>query len=288
MAGGMLFSGSRMIEAMQSLSGNFKMVRGKIGIYTERGGTIGYFAGKDALIVVDTQFPDTAKNFLQGIRTITDRKIDVVLNTHHHGDHTSGNIFFKDYTSMIVANEKCKELQQKFYGNDPSKPQVYPNLTFSDEWTLDLGAEKILSRHICPAHTGGDSIIHFQKANVVHMGDLVFNKIYPYIDLPGGCSLNGWIEYLEKTLALFDKDTLYIFGHSQTQDMCYGSANDLLAMKNYLLALIDFVSKEIKAGKTREQIAVANEIPDVTDVKESREGMRKMNLEKAYKYLTGK
>ncbi len=286
LAGGMLIPSNKLLASMKELSSNFKMIRDNIGIYTERGGTMGFYADKDAMIVVDTEFPDSAKNFIDGIKKITDRKIDIVLNTHHHGDHTSGNIVFKDYTSMIVAHEKSKELQQKFYGNDPSKPQAYPNVTFADEWILDLGPEKIWAKHICSAHTGGDSIIHFQNSNVVHMGDLVFNRVYPYIDISGGASLNGWTKFLEKSLTMFDKDTLYIFGHSQNQDMCYGHANDLLVMKNYITALIDFVTSEIKTGKTKEQIAYASEIPGVKDVKEQRDGMRKMNLERAYEDLT--
>ncbi len=288
LTGSLFFQGGKVFAAMQNQSNGFKTVRGNFGIYNERGGTIGWFANKDALIVVDSQFPDTAKNFTDGIKKKADRKIDLLFNTHHHGDHTSGNIYLKDFASIIAAHENSKALQQKFYGNDPSKPQAYPTITFVDEWTLDVGKEKVWAKHFCPAHTGGDAIIHFQNTNVVHMGDIVFNKVFPYIDLPGGASINQWIEFIEKSVPLFDKDTIYIFGHSQFQNMCVGKADDVYKMRDYLSALINFVSKEMKEGKTKEQIASASEIPGVKDVKEQRDGMRKMNLEKAYEYLTQK
>lgn len=288
LTGGMLFQGNKVLSVLQQQPGTFKTVRGDFMIYNEAGGTIGCFANKDALIVVDSQFPDSAKNFRSGLKQKLDRKIDLLLNTHHHRDHTSGNIYLKDFSSIIAAHENSKVLQQKFYGNDPTKPQAYPTMTFADEWTFDLGKEKIWAKHFFPAHTGGDSIIHFQNSNIVHVGDIVFNRVYPYIDLPGGADLSLWIEFIEKTVPLFDKDTIYIFGHSQSQDMCIGNATDVYAMRDYLGSLIDFVSKEIKVGKSKEQIASSSEIPGVKDIKEQHDGMKKMNLEKTYEYLTQK
>ncbi len=288
LTGGMFFQGNKILSALQDQASGFRTVRGDFGIYNEYGGTIGWFANKDAVIVVDSQFPETAKHFMDGLKKKVDRKIDLLLNTHHHRDHTSGNIYLKDYSSIIAAHENSKALQQKFYGNDPLKPQAYPTVTFADEWTLYLGKEKVWAKHFCPAHTGGDAIIHFQNTNVVHMGDIVFNKVYPYIDLPGGASLYQWIEFIEKTVPLFDKDTIYIFGHSQTQEMCIGKADDVYAMRDYLTALINFVSKEIKAGKTKEQIALASEIPGAKNILDKKDGMIKMNLEKTYDYLTQK
>lgn len=288
LAGGLVFQSNKVLSALQNQSSGFKAVRGNFGIYNERGGTIGWFANGDVLIVADSQFPDTAKNFMDGIKKKVDRKIDLLFNTHHHGDHTSGNIYLKDSASMIAAHENSKALQRKFYGNDSSKPQTYPTVTFADEWTLDLGKEKVWAKHFCPAHTGGDAIIHFQNTNVVHMGDIVFNKVFPYIDLPGGASLHKWIEFIEKSVPVFDRDTLYIFGHAQSQETCIGKSDDVYAMRDYLSVLINFVSKEIKEGKNKEQIASASEIPGVKDIKEQRDGIRKMNLEKAYEYLTQK
>lgn len=267
---------------------NFKKIRDNIGIYTERGGTIGWYVSNDAVVVVDSQYPETARNFMEGLKKKTTRKIDLLFNTHHHGDHTAGNIYLKDYTDKIVAHEKCLELQKKFYGNDPNKPQVYPDTTFKDEWTVILGKEKVTAKYFGTAHTGGDSVIYFEKANFAHVGDLVFNKTYPFIDLSGGASLEGWIDVLEKIAVHYLKDTVYIFGHGITNDLVTGNSDNLYAMRSYISALFDFVSKEIKSGKTSEEINKTTSIRGFENLKERWTGALKMNIEKTYEYLTKK
>jgi glyoxylase-like metal-dependent hydrolase (beta-lactamase superfamily II) len=105
-----------------------------------------------------------------------------------------------------------------------------------------------------PAHTGGDSVVTFEKASVVHMGDLVFNRRHPFIDRPGGASIVNWITVLERTVADHKKDTAYIFGHGSPKFGATGSRADLLYMRDYLAALLEFVRGEIKAGKPKDAI----------------------------------
>lgn len=283
--GGLLLPGSKALARLMDENSNFKIIRKNIGIYTERGGTMGWLVSDDAVVVVDSQFPDTAKNFMASLQKKTPRKIDLLFNTHHHGDHTSGNVYLKDFTSKIVAHKNCPVLQKKSYGGDPNKPQIYANTTFNDEWMLVLGKEKIHAKYFGAAHTGGDAVIHFMNSNVVHLGDLVFNKTFPYIDSNGGGSIKGWSEVLAKISNHFSKDTLYIFGHAASPEIVTGSVEDLIATKDYLNALLHFVSKEIKNGKTKEQIAAATEIPGFAHYKERWEGARKLNLESAYDEL---
>jgi glyoxylase-like metal-dependent hydrolase (beta-lactamase superfamily II) len=285
-AGGILLQGHKYFLRNYEQPAGFKIVRDNLGIFNERGGTMGWYVSKDAVVVIDSQFPESAKNFYNGLKTKTDRKIDFLMNTHHHRDHTGGNYFLKEFASKIVSSEKTKELQQKFNGNDPNNPQAYADITFDKEWTLDIGAEKLKAMQICSAHTAGDVIIHFENSNVVHMGDLVFNKVYPVIDLPGGSDLRGWIEYLDKSLSLFDKETIYIFGHAQTPEGVIGKASDLIEMRNYINALLVFVESEIKSGKTKDEIASANTIPNVEGVKEMWAGAMKRNIEAAVEYLS--
>ncbi len=287
--GGILLQGHKYFLRDNEQPAGFKVIRDNFGIFNERGGTMGWYASKGAVVVIDSQFPESAKNFYNGLKTKTDRKIDFLINTHHHRDHTSGNYFLKDFTNKIVSSEKTKELQKKFNGSDPNNPQAYADITFDKEWTIDIGSEKINTMQICSAHTAGDIIIHFEKTNVAHMGDLVFNKVYPVIDLPGGSDLKGWIDYLEKAVKLFDADTIFIFGHAQTTEGVVGSSTDLLAMRDYISALMEFVTNEIKSGKTKDEIVSAQTIPYVTSVKEMWAGAMKRNIEAAYDYLsTGK
>lgn len=285
LTGGLFLPGFKFLNPLQEQKFKFTDLRNNIGIFTERGGTIGYYATKDVLVVVDSQFPDTAKNLIEGLKQKTDRKIDLLFNTHHHGDHTSGNVFLKDYAVKIIAHENCKALQEKIYGNNPEKPQAYPNITFKNKWTQNLGKEKVTAIYFGAAHTGGDSVIHFEKANIAHLGDLVFNKTYPYIDPNGGGSIKGWHNVLGKVIKHFSKDTLFIFGHAINDDLLTGSIEDVKEMQNYFEALIDFVSNEIKKGKTKEEIINSSSIPKYENLKERFQGGKKMNLERAYDQL---
>ncbi len=264
----------------------FRTIGANTGIFSEKGGTIGWYISNDALVVIDSQYPDSAKNFMSGVRQKTDRKIDIVFNTHHHGDHTSGNIYLKDFAVKIVAHENCKMLQEKNDKKDPNNPQVYADTTFSETWSQDLGKEKVTAAYFGPAHTGGDSVIHFENENVAHVGDLVFNKTYPFIDSNGGGTIKNWPNVLNKIIARYSKETKFIFGHSISDDLLVGSADDLRNMANYLTALHEFVASEIKKGKNKEEIASAPGVPGFIDLKERWNGAQKMNLEKAYDELS--
>ena len=130
--------------------------------------TIGWYATKETVVVIDSQFPETAKNFIAGLKEKSSRKIDILFNTHYHGDHTSGNIYLKGLCRKNCLHRKnCRMLQEKNDKKDPSKPQAYPDTTFMEEWSRDFGKEKVTAKYFGPAHTGGDSVIHFENANIV-------------------------------------------------------------------------------------------------------------------------
>ncbi|HOI28986.1 MAG TPA: MBL fold metallo-hydrolase [Melioribacteraceae bacterium] len=286
--GGLLLPGFKFFNPFQEQSYKFTTIRNNIGIFTERGGTIGWYASNDGLVVIDSQYPETAKNLLEGLKQRSPRKIDILFNTHHHGDHTAGNLFLKDYANKIVAHENCKALQEKNYGGNPEKPQVYPSAIFTSTWGEDIGKEKVVARYFGPAHTGGDSVVHFEKSNIAHMGDLVFNKTFPFIDPNGGGSIQQWAVTLEKILKYYDNDTTFIFGHSIADEFLIGSKKDVSNMRDYLTSLIEFVSGEIKKGGSKEEIAAAASIPGFEEMKERWQGARKMNLERAYDELSSK
>ena len=110
---GALLSGNKLLASLMREDNRLQNIRNNYGVYTEKGGSIGWYIDDDALIVVDTQFPDSAKNFLDLVRKKTARKIDIVFNTHHHADHTSGNVFLRNHTEKIVAQQNCPVLQRK-------------------------------------------------------------------------------------------------------------------------------------------------------------------------------
>jgi cyclase len=105
----------------------------------------------------------------------------------------------------------------------------------------------------------------FEKANVVHMGDLVFNRLYPYIDRPGGASVRGWVRRLEEVHQSFPADAIYIFGHGNPKFGVTGTRDDLLVMRDLLNAMLEHVQKGIAAGRTKEQIAALDDMPGFPD-----------------------
>ena len=264
LAGGILLP--RPAGSADEPASSFQELRGSVGIFTERGGTIGWLVRTDALVVVDSQFPESARDCLAGLRKRTARKLDALINTHHHGDHTAGNGVFGPEAQMIVAHKNVPRLQRESAekrGNPDE--QTYADTTFSESWKMDAGGETVTATYYGAAHTGGDCVVHFQEANVAHMGDLVFNRYYPFIDRPAGASIAGWVEVLEKVLAEHDDDTRYIFGHGRPEFGVSGGGADLRVMRDFLSALLEFTGRGIKDGKSADELAQREKLPGFED-----------------------
>lgn len=240
----------------------FKLLRRDVGYFTARGGTIGYLANKDALVAVDTQFPDTAPLFLAGLPGRAGRKLDVVINTHHHGDHTGGNGVFKPAAQTIVAHAHVPGLQRARAEKDGTlDKQTYADTTFPDTWRKELGGEIVSAKYHGAGHTKGDIVMLFEKANVIHMGDLMFNRMYPVIDRVGGGNIRAWIGLLETVAKTYPADALYIFGHGNPKFGVTGQSADLLVFRDYLSALLDYTQKKIEAGEPKEKIVALDKLP---------------------------
>ena len=242
----------------------FTVIRGGVGFFTGQGGTIGWYVDKQGAVVIDSQFPATAKICLDGIaERVGGPRIDVLVNTHHHGDHTAGNGTFRPATRKIVAHANVPKLQQEAAANAaknakpgaPPPPElVVADTTYQTTWAQPVGGEILALKHYGPGHTAGDSVVTFGKANVVHMGDLVFNRRHPVIDRSGGVVVANWIKVLDSVVADHANDTVYIFGHAGPKFDVTGSKADLLYMRDYLSALVELVRGEMKAGKPRDAI----------------------------------
>ena len=244
----------------------FKPLRNNVGMFAEQGGTIAWLVNKEGILVVDAEFPDPATHLIAELKKQTDKPFEWLINTHHHGDHTSGNISFKGLVKNVaahansLANQKNVAVAQK-----KEDVQLYPDTTFTDTWKIKVGDENIKAYYFGPGHTNGDAMIHFEHANVVHMGDLVFNRRYPFIDRSAGASVKNWPVALEMAQKKFDKDTLFVFGHAFDPQKVTGNMEDVKAMQNFMEKLADFVQTSIKAGKTKDEILQAKSIPGVTE-----------------------
>jgi glyoxylase-like metal-dependent hydrolase (beta-lactamase superfamily II) len=233
----------------------FKDVRRNVGVFTARGGTMGYLVTPDAVVVVDSQFADTAPMFVKGMQSKTTRKFDLLINSHHHPDHTGGNKVLQPSVGKIVAHANVPGLQKKQAAQQKTEEnQAYADTTFDKEWKTTVGKETVSARYYGPAHTSGDIVIFFEGANVVHMGDLMSYQRNPRADFPAGASIVNWASVLENTVKNHDNDTIYIFGHTKVGERVTGSGKDLLELRNYLTAMVDYTRKQIAAGKSQEEI----------------------------------
>ncbi|MGH2647185.1 MAG: MBL fold metallo-hydrolase [Ginsengibacter sp.] len=238
------------------------MLTDNIGVFTEKGGTIGFHFSKDGITVIDAQFPDTAPHLINELKKRNDQPFRLLINTHHHGDHTSGNIAFKDIVTRVLAHENSLANQKNVaVKNNTEEKQYYPNNTFEKVWEEKAGNEKIALYYFGAAHTNGDAMIHLQHANIVHMGDLVFNRRHPFVDRSAGANIQSWINVLDMATKKFSSKTKLIYGHAEEGYDVTGSKDDLLAFHDYLSNVLKFVGDEMKAGKTKDEILKATEIP---------------------------
>ena len=245
----------RMLFPPMTLSGgNLKNVRGNISRYTNKGGTVGIFETKDGFVIVDSQFPDSIQRVLDGISS-KKKPVLYLANTHHHGDHTSGNISFKNLTKNVVAHTSVPELQRKAAEEKKNlDQQLYANILFENEYKFDLGNEKVTGMHLGRGHTFGDVVYHFEKDNVVHMGDLIFINMIPVYRTKDGANSFFWVDTLSDAINKFDRDTLFIFGHADKPENTVGSVQNLLEMKRFLEVSNEFMLTAIAKGKTDDQI----------------------------------
>ncbi|MDZ4806699.1 MAG: MBL fold metallo-hydrolase [Bacteroidota bacterium] len=270
-----------------------KMLTDNLGIFIERGGTIGFLLSKSGIVVVDSQFPEQSKHLMDELKKRIlsagqpgEAVFQLLINTHHHGDHTAGNISFKGIVANVLAHENSLINQiaaaQK---NKSEDKQLYPDLTYNYTWGRNIDKEKIRMHYFGAAHTNGDSFVQFENANIVHCGDLVFNRRHPFVDRPGGANMKNWIDVLNIGINKFDSNTTYIFGHAGTGYEVTGKADDLRAFQDYLGNVLKFTEGEIKAGKTKEEVLKTTLIPGSEEWKT--DGILRP-LEAAYDELTSK
>ena len=244
---------------------NIKMLSPHIGIFTERGGTIGFLLTEEGIVVIDAQFPDTANHLIEELKKRSTAPIRYLLNTHHHMDHTSGNISFKGLAEHVTAHENSlanqKAVAEK---NNSVDKQLYPDVIFKENWQLKVGTEVIKASYYGPAHTNGDVVYNFQNANIIHTGDLMFNKRHPFVDRTAGASMKHWINVIDHILKDSDNKTQFIFGHSLKAGEETGTAEDLKKFQDYLSKVLDFAAQEIKKGVAKEEFLKNKIIPGVT------------------------
>jgi glyoxylase-like metal-dependent hydrolase (beta-lactamase superfamily II) len=221
------------------------------------GGNSGVFLTANGVVLVDTKNPNNGQLILDQIKTVTDKPITHIINTHTHGDHNGSNIFFPA-TVEIVTHENTQANMKKMPAfQDAANAHGLPDRAFSDRMTLLSGNDAIDLYYFGPAHTNGDAIVVFRNLRVAHTGDMFATKGQPLIDRPNGGSGVEYGATIAKAAAGIKNVDRVITGHATVlpwQDFAmYGVVNQMV---------LDYSRQALKAGKTAEQAAMEFMMPE--------------------------
>lgn len=218
-----------------------------VAVLTGAGGNIGLSYGDDGNAIIDDQYAPLSERVAAAVRKVDPDPVRFVINTHWHGDHTGGNEHFGKAGAVIVAHDNVRrrmsaEQVSTLFGNrtPPSPKAALPVLTFAQSVTLHLNGDDLDVVHVAAAHTDGDAIIRWRRANVLHMGDIFFHKMsLPFIDVDSGGSIDGIIAAARRGLQLSDARTRIIPGHGPV-----ATRADLAAY----IAMLEDVRAKVLAG----------------------------------------
>lgn len=224
-------------------------VRGTVHYLEGRGGNIGLSVGEDGVVMIDDQFAQLTDRIVAAIREISDGPIRFVINTHIHGDHVGGNANLARMGIDILARDAVR--RRLAAGDNPEA--ALPVLTYEDDIELHLNDEEIVVFGVPPAHTDGDSYIHFRSSDVLHAGDVFRTTGYPYIDRGNGGTLAGTLDALGIIIGLSGPETLIVPGHGEVSDR-----EDVEAFRDMILDVRNRVAELVERGMTYEQVASAN------------------------------
>jgi cyclase len=245
----------------QKLTDNLTLLSGP-------GGNVLVLNGPDGKLVVDTFLAPAWPKLKESLDSIGSASLKTVINTHWHFDHTDNNAPLHAAGATVLSHDNTKKRMSEAHDLPvlnlhfpPSPADALPQQTFATSHKLQANGETLALQHFAPAHTDTDIYVHFQKANVIHLGDTFFNGSYPFIDPGTGGKINGMIAANEKALSLIDKNTKVIPGHGPL-----GNKDDLSKFRDMLVTTRDRVQKLKSAGKSVDESVAAKPFADLDPV----------------------
>lgn len=246
------------VMAQDDVEVRVEPVAGNIYALFAQGGNIGVSVGEDGVFMIDDQYAPLTAKIIAAIATLSDQPVRFLINTHYHGDHTGGNENMGKAGTVIIGHDNIRaRLQARPLGQSGGWTEEggrhgLPVITFNAEMSFHLNGDEARAVHFANGHTDGDSLIHFKGANVIHMGDLMFNGLYPYIDVDAGGSVDGMLAAYEAAIAMSDADTKIIPGHGPLSDRA-----GMMANRDMIQTVRDRVAAMIAEGKSMDEIVAA-------------------------------
>jgi cyclase len=243
------------------LSDNLTLLRGP-------GGNVVVLNGKDGKLIVDTFTQMAWDRFKKTLDDISNAPLKLAIDSHWHWDHTDNNLNVRAAGATLIAHENTLKRLKETHDLDviglhfdPSPENALPQKTFKESYQMNFSGEHVALGHLAPAHTDSDIYIHFQKANLLHMGDVFFNGIYSYIDKGTNGSIHGMISGTTKMLAMVDNDTKIVPGHGPL-----GNKAELRKFRDMLVTVQARVQKLKSSGKSLEEAVAAKPLADLDPV----------------------
>src|SRR5689334_11115886 len=248
----------------EKLGPNVYMLTGSSGLDPSHedaaGGRIGVLAGPEGILMIDSQYAQLGDKVLAAVRKIDSGPIRFLVNTHIHRDHTAGNAYFAKQGAVIFAREELRDGMVRLSqapnaaSNPVANPAGFPVVTYGmgPPVTIHMNDEVVHFILIRAAHTGGDTNIKFEKANVLFIGDFYRNYGYPFIDINNGGSLKGMLEGLDLTMQTADAKTTIVPGHGTLI-----KRDASVPYREMILAVTDKVHEMIGQGKSLQEVLAA-------------------------------
>jgi glyoxylase-like metal-dependent hydrolase (beta-lactamase superfamily II) len=251
-AGGFSMDWDNLKIEVQPLAPNVYFLHGS-------GGNTVALVGPEGSLLVDTEFAPVAPKLKAALASLGAGPTRYVISTHFHSDHTGGNAFFIKEGAIVIAQTQCRARlltseYSPFWGSHSpaTPPEEAPTLTYENSLTLHFDGEEVTASHLQPSHTDGDTVVFFKKANVVHLGDIYINGLYPYVDVAAKGTIDGYFPELDDVLSKTDSKSIIIAGHGPISNR-----SELQAYRDMLWVVRNRVSAMIAQGKTLEEIIAA-------------------------------
>ena len=247
----LIASGPVVAQDLSKVEIKTEQVAPGVAVLFGAGGNIGVSYGEDGTILIDDQFAPLTEKIQTAVSTLGAQPVKFLVNTHWHYDHTGGNENLGKAGAVIMAHDNVRVRMAAGQGNQKPSPKVaLPVVTYADGLKLHLNGEEVRVIHMPAGHTDGDSIVHWTKSNIIHMGDLFFLRMsFPFVDARSGGNVRGVIAAADKVLAMADAQTKIIPGHGAV-----ATKADLKQYRDMVAEIVAKVEISAKAGKTLEQI----------------------------------